>query len=301
MNDLVNNSNLFKDAILYTSNRTGFPAGLVEKDYFCSLILNYFFSFDDTALVFKGGTCLSKVYTDFYRMSEDLDFTIPTPLGSSRAFRRSSIKKFKQRFSDIEKKLPVLMISKEPYGANVSTQYLAEVNYVSVISGNIGKIKIEVGLREPILDKVVEKEAKTLLFNPFTEKPAVLPVPIKCFSIEELYAEKTRAALTRLNPAIRDIYDIDYAVQNNLIDLFNKNLRNFLQYKLAVKGTGKIDVSESKKQELLIQTGTELKPVLRKKDYDNFNFDRAFSLLLQVCNIESDTDFTNILTTDEHR
>ncbi|RLD10608.1 MAG: hypothetical protein DRI44_05675 [Chlamydiae bacterium] len=33
-------------------------------------MLNYFFSFDNTALVFKGGTCLSKVYTDFYRMSK---------------------------------------------------------------------------------------------------------------------------------------------------------------------------------------------------------------------------------------
>ena len=28
-------------------------------------------------LVFKGGTCLSKVHADFYRLSEDLDLIIP--------------------------------------------------------------------------------------------------------------------------------------------------------------------------------------------------------------------------------
>ena len=51
------------------------PITLIEKDYYCSLILNYFFN-GDTSLVFKGGTCLSKVYVDFYRLSEDLDLII---------------------------------------------------------------------------------------------------------------------------------------------------------------------------------------------------------------------------------
>ena len=282
MNDLFKNSKAFKDAIIYTSNRAGFPADLVEKDYFCSLVLDYLFSFEDTMLVFKGGTCLSKVYTDFYRMSEDLDFTIPTPLGTSRTLRRNSIKNFKQRVSDIGKTLPVFKVSREPRGANVSTQYIAEVSYTSVVSGDSGNIKIEVGLREPIVDEAIVKDAKTLLHDPFTEQSVIPPIPVKCFSIEELYAEKIRAALTRLNPAIRDIYDLDYAVQNNIINIADKHLLEFLQQKLAVEGTGKIDISESKKQELLIQVDTELKSVLRKKDYDNFNFDRAYNLLIQA-------------------
>jgi len=277
-----NNVKLFREAIITTAEVTGFRIDLVEKDYFCSHILNYLFSFDDTKLIFKGGTCLSKVYTNFYRMSEDLDFTIPTPLGTSRKVRRNSIKNFKQRVSDIGKILPVFKVSKEPSGANVSTQYIAEVSYSSVVSGDTGNIKIEVGLREPIVDEIVVREAKTLLYDPFTEQSVVLPIPIKCFSIEELYAEKIRAALTRLNPAIRDLYDLDYAVQNNVIDITNKRLLKFLQQKLAIEGTGEIDISESKKQELLIQVKTELKSVLRKKDYGNFDFNRAYNLLLEV-------------------
>jgi hypothetical protein len=38
----------------------GFTATLIEKDYYCSSILQYLYG-GDTSLVFKGGTCLSKV------------------------------------------------------------------------------------------------------------------------------------------------------------------------------------------------------------------------------------------------
>ena len=31
-------------------------------------------------LVFKGGTCLTKVHAELYRLSEDLDYTYPSSL-----------------------------------------------------------------------------------------------------------------------------------------------------------------------------------------------------------------------------
>jgi hypothetical protein len=51
---------LFARALRFTATETGFPARLVEKDYFCSLVLEYLTEADDS-LVFKGGTCLTKV------------------------------------------------------------------------------------------------------------------------------------------------------------------------------------------------------------------------------------------------
>jgi predicted nucleotidyltransferase component of viral defense system len=48
----------------YSEGVTGFTASLIEKDYYCSLILHHIFD-RETSLVFKGGTCLSKVYADF--------------------------------------------------------------------------------------------------------------------------------------------------------------------------------------------------------------------------------------------
>lgn len=77
-------------SILYSATETGFTASLIEKDYFCSLVLDYLFR-HQTGLVFKGGTCLSKVYFDFYRLSEDLDFIIPIESNTIKSKRRSKI------------------------------------------------------------------------------------------------------------------------------------------------------------------------------------------------------------------
>ncbi|MBN2124216.1 MAG: nucleotidyl transferase AbiEii/AbiGii toxin family protein [Deltaproteobacteria bacterium] len=59
---------IFREALSYSEGITGLTASLIEKDYYCSLILHHLFS-RETQLIFKGGTCLSKVYADFYRLS----------------------------------------------------------------------------------------------------------------------------------------------------------------------------------------------------------------------------------------
>ncbi len=68
---------LFLEALNFTAATTAFAARLIEKDYFCSVLLNHIFKKLGALLVFKGGTCLAKVYAGFYRLSEDLDFMIP--------------------------------------------------------------------------------------------------------------------------------------------------------------------------------------------------------------------------------
>ena len=67
---------LFREAVNFTAAQTRFLPRLIEKDYFCTVLLNYLAAADDT-LIFKGGTCLAKVHAEFYRLSEDLDFVIP--------------------------------------------------------------------------------------------------------------------------------------------------------------------------------------------------------------------------------
>jgi predicted nucleotidyltransferase component of viral defense system len=49
-------------------------------------LLEYFADRAST-LVFKGGTCLAKVHAGFYRLSEYLDFTIPSPLDAMRVIK----------------------------------------------------------------------------------------------------------------------------------------------------------------------------------------------------------------------
>ena len=57
---------LFAEAIGFTSAETGFIPGLIEKDYYCSVLLQDLGS-AGADLVFKGGTLLAKVHAGFYR------------------------------------------------------------------------------------------------------------------------------------------------------------------------------------------------------------------------------------------
>lgn len=96
----VADPDVFQEALSYSEAYTGFTAHLIEKDYYCSLILNYIFN-DETPLVFKGGTCLSKVYADFYRLSEDLDFVIPVPVVIPRNQRREVMNRIKEIYNKL--------------------------------------------------------------------------------------------------------------------------------------------------------------------------------------------------------
>lgn len=66
---------LFREAVSFTAAQTALAPNLIEKDYFCTLLLERLAAAEGM-LVFKGGTCLAKVHAGFYRLSEDLDFAI---------------------------------------------------------------------------------------------------------------------------------------------------------------------------------------------------------------------------------
>jgi predicted nucleotidyltransferase component of viral defense system len=275
----------FREAILYTATTTGFNSELIEKDYFCSILLSYLYG-DETPLIFRGGTCLSKIYGEFYRLSEDLDFTISVPSDAPRSLRRKNIEPVKKVVARISNVLPVLSLSQDLIGRNNSTQYVAQVQYQSCIKPSPATIKIEIGLREELLTLPQRGKVKTLLHDPFARKPAVQEFSVLCMSLKEAYAEKVRAALTRTELAIRDFYDIDYVVQKIGLDLSDKEFLDLAMKKLTVVGTVAgnelINISSTRKEMLRAQLETELKPILRKQDFQQFNLDRAFNLVSQV-------------------
>jgi len=271
----------FREALLYTANMTGFNSQLVEKDYFCSVLLSFLYS-DESSLVFKGGTCLSKVYGEFYRLSEDIDFMISTPTDSSRSFRRKTIEPLKKMVGRISDVLPGFTILENLTGRNNSTQYIAQVQYRSSIREVPATIKIEIGLREELLTLPQKGRVKTLLNDPFSRKPAVQEFSVSCMSPEEAYAEKLRAALTRTELAIRDFYDIDYAVQEMGLDLSKKDFLDLVIRKLTVPGNDPVDITSARKEVLRRQLETELKPILREKDFQRFDLDRAFNLVTHI-------------------
>ena len=66
-----------RDDLTKIAKQKGFPLHVIEKDYALTWALKAIYSNHKlfAYLAFKGGTCLSKIYAENYRLSEDLDFT----------------------------------------------------------------------------------------------------------------------------------------------------------------------------------------------------------------------------------
>lgn len=85
-------------------------------------MLKYLYNNLGITLVFKGGTLLSKVHTEFNRMSEDLYFVISIPHRAKRNQRSKSIKAIKELLNIINTKLPIFKIKQPLIGHNNSYQ-----------------------------------------------------------------------------------------------------------------------------------------------------------------------------------
>jgi predicted nucleotidyltransferase component of viral defense system len=274
----------FREAIRFTAAETLFLPRLIEKDYFCTLLLGYL-SASDSLLVFKGGTCLAKVHAGFYRLSEDLDFVIPTSLSASRSERRGLSAVLKRAISQLPGKLSAFRLVKPLTGANNSTQYVAVVGYTSLINQQEETVKIEAGLREPLLKQVLLGKAQTLLLNPVSGKSITPPILMRCISWSEAMAEKLRAALSRREAMIRDFFDIDYAVRKAGFLPLETAMTELVKKKLAVPGNEPVDISLERMATLRRQLDTELKTVLREKDFAEFDLERAFRIVAEVAAI----------------
>jgi len=278
---ILDDPDFFLSAVNFTAHRTAFAARLIEKDYFCSVVLEYLSS-TGKDLVFKGGTCLAKVHAGFYQLSEDLDFVISTPIDSRRTERSKRIHALKQIMAETSHRLPFLRLIQPLTGANNSTQYISVISYRSLISGQPENIKIEIGLREPLLTAVQTYPSNSILLDPVSDQPLLKPVSLRCISKFEAFAEKFRAALTRRDVAIRDFFDIDFASQKLEIPIEDKKFIKLVKQKLSIPGNFPVDTSQTRLEILRQQLDTQLKPVLREKDFIEFDLERSIRTVLKM-------------------
>jgi hypothetical protein len=167
-------------------------------------------------------------------------------------------------------------------GANLSTHYSAVLSFESLLSRHQEPIRIEIGLREPLLMPPTEQPAKSILMDPVSGATMVAPVTVRCMSRTEAFAEKLRAALTRREPAIRDFFDVDFAVRNLGIRPQDTELVELLKCKLVVPGNDPVNVGPDRLAQLRGQIDARLKPVLREPDFRTFDLDRAFEVVSEM-------------------
>jgi hypothetical protein len=107
----------------------------------------------------------------------------------------------------------------------------------------------------------------------------VAPVTISSIARLEAFAEKFRAAMSRREAAIRDFFDLDYAVRRLNLVATDANLITLVRRKLAVPGNGPVDVSQDRLETLRRQVEPQLRAVLRPADFAEFDLNRAFRIV----------------------
>lgn len=222
--------NQFIDAINIAVQETGFRAPLMEKDYYLTLILSRVQELSDE-LIFKGGTCLNKIYYSYYRLSEDLDFSMRLPEPVTRGNRRKSMQQIKDRIEAFAKQFGMSIDNAEKAGRNENKQYVYYFMYDSVVQPTKQTIKFEIGLRFNPIAPLENKPVQHKFLHPFTKEPLFEGGKVTCLSLNEIISEKMRAAALRKIIAPRDFYDLDFILRNGInladkqiIELFKKKI-----------------------------------------------------------------------------
>jgi len=226
----------------------------------------------------QRGTALAKVHADIFRLSEDLDFHISVASTNPNA-RKAALAPVRSRLEEIAGRLRSLKIDGSLQGKWRSSHYGGGARYKSCLGGHEETIKIEISLREQHVEQPQAAHARTIMLDPHSAQPVVPAIEVTSMSLRETFAEKIRAALSRPTPAIRDLFDLDHAVRNRLIDPMDEALLDIARRKLALRGIRSPEVSQERLDLFQQQVETTLASVLREDDLRQFDFGRAIALL----------------------
>jgi len=198
-----------------------------EKDYLQDLILFSLYSKIGKELIFKGGTCLYKVYK-LNRFSEDLDFTLSKKIDLNKLSNKMILD-----FDLLNIKCKIKEI----------TEYKTEINIRFLFNGPLYKGNKETQCFIPLNLSLKEK----IILGPKRETIIPLYKEIPSFELfimqeQEILSEKIRAIMTRDKP--RDVYDLwflltkknvepDFNLINKKLELYNLKF-DFDHFKKAV-------------------------------------------------------------------
>lgn len=286
---LHSNKEEFLKVLERTSAQTGFTLRLLEKDYYITVVLSGINELSKD-LVFKGGTCLSKIYYSYYRLSEDLDFTLKLPSNSStRTVRKNAIKPIKEKISSFLKKYDMSVENLDKAGHRESTQYIYYLDYNSAVLSKKESIKLEIGLRfNPLLSGLIKKVNHKFL-HPFTKEPLFDARSVNCLALKELVAEKLRASATREVIAGRDFYDLGYILREKfnfkdkeVLELFRKKLEEDGFSSGLSKYQVNLGRTDKEIEEMMSRLEDELFPILTLNEQRSFNMAKTLDELNKV-------------------
>ena len=184
------------------ARQDGVTAGLAEKHYVNSWVLYAIYTSPlGDAVVFKGGTALSKLYfPEIWRFSEDLDFTATEQLSDVD-------EAFESALADIEAESGVSFEISNVHAAGDPIEYVQlDVQYDAVL-GQKNTTDLDITFNEPLVFPAVDHE------HAFEDIPVF---NLAAYSIEEIFVEKLRSLFQRARA--RDYYDIYRLLEQESFD-----------------------------------------------------------------------------------
>ena len=213
---LHNNTELFEQAVLRTSEHMGIDAGIIEKDYFVTLMLQEISS-RVPDIVFKGGTSLSKCHKIINRFSEDIDLTVSYDEKPSEGKRGALKKSIISSIESLGFKLvnPDGIMSRREFNKYI-------VDYPSVFDRQGLKSHLQIETMIKIKSYPTEEMKATSLIFDFLFKEGykniisdydMSPFTLKVQSAERTFIDKIFALADyylsgRINEQSRHIYDL---------------------------------------------------------------------------------------------
>ncbi len=260
--------NKLKDIVNFIADKQGFRPAIIEKDYHLTRILNAVNEHLSRDIIFKGGTLLNKAYLNYHRLSEDLDFSYRNDVDISMRGKRS------KAITSIRKKMPSFLSflgltsdNPEGEGFNNSTQYLFTLQFQSIITKRKEGIKFEILLRQPSFLPPTIVQVKHFYQDPFSGEDLFPQGSVLALSLEESVAEKLKAAISRLTPAIRDHYDLGHFIKAGF-DFARPDLLKLVNKKLKLDGykgdySHNLGLSDQAIEELKRISESDLTPMIR--------------------------------------
>ncbi len=234
--NLHENKELFRDAVIATSQFKGIPEIYIEKDYWVTLALYTIFTSDTKEYcIFKGGTALSKCNQMIERFSEDIDIVLLKQKDESSNQLKNKLKKITKVIEPILSEIEISGITNKK-GMIRKTAH----NYPKIFEGLFGQIRDNIiieatwlGSFEPfnkgkvsslIYEMIIETNQEQI-----AEKYGLKPFEVNILSPKRTFCEKimslvrfsyTNNPIEDLNNKIRHIYDLNEMLKD-------QNLRSF--------------------------------------------------------------------------
>ncbi len=237
---LHTNKELFKNAIIATSQKKGIQEIFIEKDYWITSVLKSVFESDiGKETVFKGGTALSKCNNLIKRFSEDIDLVV---LNKSEESGNQLKKKLKIISNYVENILPEIVVEgiTNKKGMIRKTAHYYEKQF----TGKFGQIRdiiivesswlgnyepFEKGIIGSMIYNMMKESGQQKLIDEYEMNPfkvnVLSPKRTLCEKIMSLvrfsFSEKPIEELSR---KIRHIYDIHMLLKDDSINVFFNSL-----------------------------------------------------------------------------